>query len=34
MSDKNEMELVADCHGVTEENLMTALGFYSMVSSI
>ena len=34
MSHKNEMGLVADCHGVTEENLMTALGFYSMVSSI
>ena len=28
------MELVADCHGVTEVNLMTALEFYSMVSSI
>ena len=34
MSDKSEMELIADCHGVTEVNLMTALGFYSMVSSI
>ena len=34
MSDKNEMELIADCHWVTEVNLMTALGFYSMVSSI
>ena len=30
----NEMGLIADCHGVTKMNLMTALGFYSMVSSI
>ena len=28
------MKLIADCHGVTEVNLMTALGFYSVVSSI
>ena len=34
MSDKSGMELVADCHGVTEVNLTTALGFCSMTSSI
>ena len=34
MSDKNEMELIADCHGVTEVNLTTTLGFCSMFSSI
>ena len=34
ISDKNEMELNADCHGVTEVNLITALGFCSMTSSI
>ena len=34
MSDNNEMELIADCHGVTEVNLTTALGFCSMTSSI
>ena len=34
MSDKSEMELIADCHGVTEVNLITALEFYSMTSSI
>ena len=34
MSDKSEMELIADCHGVTEVNLISALGFYSMTSSI
>ena len=28
------MELIADCRGETERNLMTAMGFYSMVSSI
>ena len=28
------MELVADCHGVTDVNLITALGFCSMTSSI
>ena len=32
MSDKNKMELIADCDGVTEVNLMTALGFCSMTS--
>ena len=34
MSEKKDMELVADCHGVTEVNLMTALGLCSMVRSI
>ena len=34
MSDKSGMELIADCHGVTEVNLINALGFYSMTSSI
>ena len=34
MSDKIEMELIVDCHGVTEVNLITALGFCSMTSSI
>ena len=34
MSEKNDMELIADCHGVTEVNLMAALGFCSMNSSI
>ena len=34
MSDKSGIELIADCHGVTEVNLITALGFYSMTSSI
>ena len=34
MSDKSRMELIADCHGVTEVNLITALGFCSMTSSI
>ena len=34
MSDNSGMELIADCHGVTEVNLITALGFYSMTSSI
>ena len=34
MSDKNGMELIADCHGVTEVILISALGFYSMTSSI
>ena len=33
MSDKSAMELVADCHGVTDVNLTTALGFCSMTSS-
>ena len=34
MSDKSEIKLIAKCRGVTEKNLMTALRFYSMVSSI
>ena len=34
MSNKSGMELVADCHGVTDVNLTTALGFCSMTSSI
>ena len=34
MSDKSGMELVADCHGVTDVNLTTAMGFCSMTSSI
>ena len=34
MSDKSEMELIADCHGVEEVNLMTALEFYSMVNLV
>ena len=34
MSDKSGMELVADCHRVTDVNLTTALGFCSMTSSI
>ena len=34
MSDKSGMELIADCQGVTEVNLITALGFCSMTSSI
>ena len=34
MSDRSEMELIADCHGVTEVNLVTALGFYTMTCSM
>ena len=34
MSDKSGMEWVAECHGVREVNLTTALGFSSMTSSI
>ena len=34
MSDKSGMELIADCHGLTEVKLITALGFCSMTSSI
>ena len=34
MSEKIDMSLVADCHGVTEVNLLTASGFCSMVTSI
>ena len=28
------MELIADCHGVTEVNLKNSLGFRSMTSSV
>ena len=34
MSDKSEMELIADCHGVAEVNLITAYGFCGTTSSI
>ena len=34
MLDKSELELIADCHGVTEVSLITALEFYKMTSSI
>ena len=34
LSDKSGMELIAHCHGVTKVNLITALGFCSMTSSI
>ena len=34
MLNKSEMELIADCHGVTEVNLIIALRFYSMTRSI
>ena len=31
---RTETELVADCHGGTEVNLVTALGFYGMFGSL
>ena len=34
MKAKTEMELIADCHGGTEVNLVTALGFYSIFGSL
>ena len=34
MSDKSVMELIEDCHEVTEVNLITASGFCSMTNSI
>ena len=34
MKAKTETELIADCHGGTEMNLVTALGFYSMFDSL
>ena len=34
MKARTEAELIADCHGGTEVNLVTALGFYSMFSSL
>ena len=30
MKARTETELIADCHGGTDVNLVTALGFYSM----
>ena len=34
MKAKTETELIPDCHGGTEVNLVTALGFYSMFGSL
>ena len=34
MKAKTEKELIADCHGGTEVNLVTALGFYSIFRSL
>ena len=34
MKARTETELIADCHGGTEVNLVTALGFYSMFCSL
>ena len=34
MKAKTETELIADCHGGTEVNLVTALGFYTMFGSL
>ena len=34
MKARTETELIADCHGGTEVNLVTALGFYSLFSSL
>ena len=34
MKAKTETELTADCHGGTEVNLVTALGFYRMFDSL
>ena len=34
MKAKTETELIADCHGRLEVNLMTALGFYSIFGSL
>ena len=34
MKAKTETELIADCHGGTEVNLVTAQGFYSMFGSL
>ena len=34
MKAKTETELVVDCHGGTEVNLVTALGFYNMFGSL
>ena len=34
MKAKTETELIADCHGGIEVNLVTALGFYSKFGSL
>ena len=34
MKARTKTEVIADCHGGTEVNLVTALGFYSMFSSL
>ena len=34
MKARTETELIADCHGGTDVNLVTALGFYSMFGSL
>ena len=34
MKARTETELIADCHGGTEMNLVAALGFYSMFGSL
>ena len=34
MKEKTETDLIANCHGGTEVNLVTALGFYSMFGSL
>ena len=34
MKTRTETELIAECHGGTEVNLVTALGFYSMFGSL
>ena len=34
MKSRTETELIADCHGGTDVNLVTALGFYSMFGSL
>ena len=34
MKAKRETQLIADCHGGTEVNLVTALGFYRIISSV
>ena len=34
MKARTETELITDCHGGTEVNLVTALGFYSMFGSL
>ena len=34
MKARTQTELIADCHGGTEVNLVTALGFYSMFGSL